>query len=177
MRGFFLFCFVLFFFFGIIVRSTLSALILFPKIMFILLLLEIWQFVYKTISGFSGSVILRNQPLKFPIPTVLDLIGCRKCRIFLWENVWKFLRNYGSNRKHCHLKQKSQNWQLSYFSPLGYANFNYPYLEIGLSNLFRDAGVLHKCVRRFFFFLRERNVEWQIRQLDFLWIFKFWIHL
>ena len=47
--------------FGIIVRSTHSALIWFDsKIMFILLLLfEIWQFVYKTVGDFSGSVILK----------------------------------------------------------------------------------------------------------------------
>ena len=36
--------------------------------LFIPLHFEIGPFVYKTRSSFSGSVILRNQPLKFSIP-------------------------------------------------------------------------------------------------------------
>ena len=43
---------------------------------------EIRPFVYKTLSGFSGSVILRNLPLKLPIPIVLDLMGYRKSYFF-----------------------------------------------------------------------------------------------
>ena len=34
--------------------------------------------MYKTVSGFSGSVILRNRPLKFPIPIVLDVTDIDK---------------------------------------------------------------------------------------------------
>ena len=48
----------------------------------LLLLLEIQPFVYKTVSSVSGGGILRNQFLKFPVPIVLDMAGCRKCRFF-----------------------------------------------------------------------------------------------
>ena len=47
------------------------------------ILFEIWPFVYKTISGFSESAILRNLILKFPVPVVLDMTGCRKCKFFM----------------------------------------------------------------------------------------------
>ena len=33
-------------------------------------------YVYKTVRGFSGSVILRNWSLKFPVPKVFNLTGC-----------------------------------------------------------------------------------------------------
>ena len=35
------------------------------------------------LTGFSGSVILRYQPLMFPIPIVLDLTGWTKIN-FVW---------------------------------------------------------------------------------------------
>ena len=50
--------------------------------------------MYETVSDFSGSVILRNQPLKFPFPTVLDLIGCRTCRFFLLVIFFNFILFY-----------------------------------------------------------------------------------
>ena len=82
------------------------------------LLFEIWLFVYKTTSSFSESVILRNQPVKFPIPLVLDLTGC-KMHNFLWEKVSKSVKNYMEViEKHIKVYKKSQNWQMSYFSPL-----------------------------------------------------------
>ena len=60
-----------------------------------------------------------NQSLKFPIPTVLDLTGCSKCRIFFRENVWKSVKNYiGCDRRLIKVKRKSQNRQMIYFSPL-----------------------------------------------------------
>ena len=78
--------------FGIIVRSTLSALIWYQNQVHDP---EIWPFVYKTWIGFSGSVILRNRLLKFPNPKVLDLTGCRKCKFFCGKiDVWKLVRNY-----------------------------------------------------------------------------------
>ena len=77
--------------FGIIVRSTLSALIWNRNLIHTptFWLFEIWPFVYETSSSFSGSVILRNWPIKFPIPMALDMAGCRKCSIFcgkMFEN-------------------------------------------------------------------------------------------
>ena len=51
--------------------------------------------MYKTVSGFPGSVIMRNQPLKFHISIVLELTGCRKCRFFcrkIFE--YQFTSNY-----------------------------------------------------------------------------------
>ena len=70
------------------------------KIKFILLLFERWPCMYKTVSRFSGNVILRTRPLKFPIcvkndfeksafkvptPIVLDMTDCRRCRILCGE--------------------------------------------------------------------------------------------
>ena len=52
---------------------------LISKINFIFLLLfEIWIFIYKTFSSSSGSVILRNRPLRFP---------------FLWFWIWQAAEN------------------------------------------------------------------------------------
>ena len=56
--------------------------------------------MYETVSGFSGSVILRNQPLKFPI-----------LQFWIWqaaENAESFAEKYlkisqqlhGGDRKH-----------------------------------------------------------------------------
>ena len=95
--------------------------------------------------------------LKFPIPIVLNLKGCRKCKILLWENVWKSptkclkisQKLHGDDRKHikvCKEKKKKQiknlksdRWVI--FHP--YANFNCLYLKMGLCNLF---PVLLECI-------------------------------
>ena len=116
------------------------------KIKFILLLFEIWPFVYKTGHCFSGSVILRNWPLNFLILIVLDMTDCRKCGFFVGKLLKNCQKLHGSNRKYImvHKKEKkSQNWQMSntYHS---YANFNYPYLKMGLWDLF---PVLLECIR------------------------------
>ena len=42
-------------------------------------------------TKFKGSGKLG---LKFPIPVILDLTGCRKMQNFLWENVCKSVKNY-----------------------------------------------------------------------------------
>ena len=49
---------------------------------------------------FSGSVILRNLPLKFQIPIALDLTGCRKCRIFEGKFLKISQKLHGGDRKH-----------------------------------------------------------------------------
>ena len=95
--------------------------------------MTIW---YKTLSGFSGSVILRNQHPKFSIP----VFGFgRKCRIFvekMFENqsevtwVTEDILRYVYKKK----EQKSQNRQVSHFHT--YANFKCPYLKRGLCDLF-----------------------------------------
>ena len=70
--------------------------------------------VYKTISGFSGCVILRNGPFKFPTPIVLD-------RTFLGVKCLKISQKLHENDKNIssYVKNKiSQNWQMNYLSPL-----------------------------------------------------------
>ena len=82
--------------------------------------------------GFSGSVNLRNRPLKFLITIILDMTGCRHVQNVLWQKCWK-IRNCMEvieNILRCVKKQKSQNQQMSYFSP--YFNFSCPYLKIDL---------------------------------------------
>ena len=65
-----------------------------------LLLFEILPFVFKTISDFCGSVILKNWPFMCPIPIVLDMAGCRMCR-FLKEYVLIISQKlHGGDRKH-----------------------------------------------------------------------------
>ena len=91
----------------------------------------------------SRSVILviwRNWTLKFLKyhPIVLDLTGCRKClgenvQFFLWENVWKSVRNCMEVIENVLRHVKKQNLKIDrwvIFHP--YANFNCPYLNIGL---------------------------------------------
>ena len=78
-----------------------------------------WIFVYKTISSFPGSVILRNWPLKFPI--VLDATSCRKCRICVGKCLkisQKLHRCDGKHNKAIMYKIKSSKSTVSYFSPL-----------------------------------------------------------
>ena len=91
---------------------------------------------------------MKNKPLKFPIPIVLDLTACRKCRMFCCGNCLKIGKKlHGRDRKHI---------KMSYFSP--HTNFHSPYLKIGVHNLilallnashisssyFSNLGLLHK---------------------------------
>ena len=76
--------------------------------------------------------------LKFPIPIVLDLTGCRKYRIFCGKCLKIRRKLHGGDRKHSNVckKKKHQNlkndrWVI--FHP--YANFSCPYLKIGLCDL------------------------------------------
>ena len=86
-------------------------------------------------SGFSGSVISRNWPLKFPVRIVLDLTGCRKCPIFIgkiFKNIsQKLLWRDRGHIKVCqkHPKNLKINRWIS-FHP--YVNFICPYLKLGL---------------------------------------------
>ena len=84
--------------------------------------------------------------LKFPIPTVLDLTGCRKCRFFfLLENVWKSVRNYMEVIEDIsrYMKNKiSKLTDLVIFRP--YAKFNCPLLKISPCDLF---PVLLECIK------------------------------
>ena len=72
-------------------------------------------------DSFSESVILRNRPLKFPIPIVLDLTGCKNAAFFFF--VGKCLKIgqklHRGDRKHKKYvkKKKSQNRQMNYFLP------------------------------------------------------------
>ena len=76
--------------FGIIVRSTLSALIWYQnQVHYYLLLFEIWPFVYKTVGGSSVRVILRNGPLnsgRLYRGHVSDSLGYQLiwCRMIHW---------------------------------------------------------------------------------------------
>ena len=129
--------------FGIIVRAALSTLIRYQNQFILLLLFEMWPFVYKTLSSFSGSVILRNRPLKFLFRIVLIWQFAENAPFF-WRKMFerKSVRNYMEVMKIIQVfKKKSQNRQMSYFLP--YANFNCPYLKIGLCNLF---PVLLECI-------------------------------
>ena len=109
-----------------------------------LLLFEI-QFVYKTKSGYSESVILRNRPLKLPHPLVLDLTGCRKYRIFFVGKCLEISQKlHGGERKHISIDRKSKiskSTDESFFHP--YDNSNCPYLKIGWCDL---LPVLLECI-------------------------------
>ena len=98
-------------------EHTFLAWIWFTKIKFIILLFEIWPFLYKTIRCFAGCVILRNRPLKFAIPIVLDMTGCKKCTFFV-EKCLKSVRNCIHRKIMVCKKTKISNRQISYFSPL-----------------------------------------------------------
>ena len=54
--------------------------------------------MYKNFGGFSGSVILRNRPSKFPIPVVLNWRGCRNAESFKCLKVNPKL--HGGDRRH-----------------------------------------------------------------------------
>ena len=81
------------------------------------LLFEIWPLVYKTVSSFSGSVILRNRPFKFPFPIVLNLTDCRKCIIFCGKMFENRSELHGGDRKHIKVC-KTIKISISNFSPL-----------------------------------------------------------
>ena len=55
--------------------------------------------MYKTVNSSSGSVILRNRPLKFPIPIVLDMTGYRNCITF-YGKMFENQSEIGHDRKH-----------------------------------------------------------------------------
>ena len=79
--------------FGILVKSTLSAYNLISKSSsYYSHYYEIRPFVVcKTISSFSGSMMLRNLPLSFPIPVVKDMTENASV---LWAKVLKSVINY-----------------------------------------------------------------------------------
>ena len=83
--------------------------------------------MYKTKSCFSGNVILRNRPLEFPIPVVLDMTGCRKCRMFGGDMFESSQKLHGGDRKHTKVCKKTKipkSTDELFFHP--YANFNCP---------------------------------------------------
>ena len=80
-----------------------------------------WPFVYKTVRDFRGSVILRNQPFKVSYSYSFGYDRWQEMQNFYWKNVRKLFRSYmGGERKHIKVckRTKSQNWHISYFSPL-----------------------------------------------------------
>ena len=109
----------------------------------ILLLVEMWPYVYKTITSFSVNVILRSQPSKFSIPIVLDLKSCQKCRNFCGKMFEISQKLHGGDRKHIRISEKKNlkvdRWVI--FHP--YANFNCPYLKTGMCDLFLFVGAHH----------------------------------
>ena len=76
--------------------------------------------MYKTLRGFSGSKILRNLPLKFPIPIVWDMTGCKNTEFLLRKCSKISKKLHGGDRRHIKVCQKkiSKNQQMSNFSPL-----------------------------------------------------------
>ena len=77
------------------------------------------HFVYKTgTSSFSGSVILRNWPLKFPIPIILDNDRLQKMQNIFCGKISKKL--HGGNRKHIKVLKKkiSKSTDGSFFTPM-----------------------------------------------------------
>ena len=76
---------------------------------------KIWPFMYKTGSGFSGSVILRSWPLKFPI-TCIGFVRKQKTEDFVGICLKINQKLHGDNRKHIRVwKKKIQNQHMSYF--------------------------------------------------------------
>ena len=68
--------------------------------------------VLKIASGFSGSVILRYQPLKFLIPIVLDITGSRKCRSYFVGKCLKISQKlHGGDSKHIKVCTKTKKTQ------------------------------------------------------------------
>ena len=62
--------------------------------------------MHKTLSSFSGGVILRNRPLKFPVPIVWDLTGCRNAE-FSWGKCLKINQKiHGGDRRHIKVRKK-----------------------------------------------------------------------
>ena len=64
---------------------------------------EMWPFVYKTVSGFSGSVILRNRPLKFPFRIVLIWQFAENAPFF-WRKISQKL--HGGDENHSSIFKK-----------------------------------------------------------------------
>ena len=100
---------------------------------------KIWPFVYKTVSCFSRSVILRNWTLKLPFPIVLDMTGCRKCIIFCGK-MFEISQNYIEVMRYIKKKQISKPTDELFFTPVPTC----PYLKIvGLCDF---LPVLLECI-------------------------------
>ena len=67
---------------------------------------------------------------------------------FLWENVWKSVRNYMEVIENIIRYVKNKNLKIDrWLICHPYANFNCPYLKIGLCDLFPVfVGVHHLCI-------------------------------
>ena len=64
--------------------------------------------MYKTVRGFSGSVILRNRPLKFLIPIVLDMTGCRNAEFYKEKCLQISQKIHGGDRNHIKVGTKTK---------------------------------------------------------------------
>ena len=110
-----------------------------------LLLFEIWPFVYKIVSSFSESVILKNFAFKVSHSYSFGFDKLQKMQIVFVENVWKSVRNYMEMTENTlRYVKKNRNLKIDrwyIFHP--YTNFNCPYLKIGLCDLF---PVLLVCI-------------------------------
>ena len=98
--------------------------------------------MYKTLSGFYGSVILRNRPFNVSYSYSFGFDKLKKMQTFFVETVQELVRNYMEVIEDISkYVKKYQIRQMSNFHP--YANFNYQYLKIGLCNLLPD---LLECI-------------------------------
>ena len=124
--------------------------------------LEIWSFVWKTVSRFCGSVLFKKLAFwKFP---VLNLTNCRKCRMFCEkmfanqsEITWKWKKTLKYKKKNPQTKNKTKQNKTNtkkkiikiyrwVIFPL-YANFNCPYHRSGMWDLFLFCwSIYHICV-------------------------------
>ena len=83
--------------------------------------------VYKTFSGFSGNVTLRNLLLNSHSYSFEFLTGCRKCRISVGK-LEISQKLHGGDRRRTNVRKKTISKSMSHFHP--YANFRY--VKIGL---------------------------------------------
>ena len=64
--------------------------------------------MYKIVSDFSGSVILKISAFKISYTIVLDLTGCKKCRIFVEKCLKVSQKLHGGDRRHIKVRKKTQ---------------------------------------------------------------------